>query len=136
MHRRSKIDFDGSSVWWRRASTANRAGTDSWHTQTECVLESIGVPRLTVRVRWLQLQRRTVERAAGADEWIGCDRVVVDGREIQTWDEAVPQEVTVADLGIDDLCLREHSRAIGVPGAIETEIVRDFRGAAQRPDHS
>jgi hypothetical protein len=107
---------------------SERSGSDAWHAQTEGVVEPIDLPRLTIRLRWLQLQRRTVERATGADEWIRCDRVVVGGREIQTWDEAVPQEVTVADLGIDDLCLREHSRAIDVPGAIETEVVRDSRG--------
>lgn len=107
---------------------SERARTDAWHVQTECVVEPIDVPRLTIRVRWLQLQRRTVERTTEVHEWVGCDRVVVDGREIQTWDEAVPHEITVADLGIDDLCLREHDRAIDLPGAVETEIVRDSRG--------
>jgi hypothetical protein len=78
------------------------SGTDSWHTQTECVLESLGTPRLTVRVRCLQLQRRTLERPSGTDEWLGCERLAVDGREMQAWDEAVPQDVTVADVAIDD----------------------------------
>ena len=102
---------------------SERSRTDAWHAQTECVLEPIDDPRLTVRVRWLQLQRRTVERAAGVDEWIGCDQLVVDGREMRAWDEAVPQELTVADLAVDELCLRENSRRIDLPGALVREVV-------------
>jgi hypothetical protein len=104
------------------------SGTDSWHTQTECVLESLGAPRLTVRVRCLQLQRRTLERPSGTDEWLGCERLAVDGREMQAWDEAVPQDVTVADVAIDDLCLREDARAIDLPGVVKTEIVHGSAG--------
>jgi hypothetical protein len=107
---------------------SERSGTDSWHTQTECVLESLGEPRLTVRVRCLQLQRRTLEQPSGTCEWLGCERLAVDGREMQAWDEAVPQDVTVADLAIDDLCLREDSRAMNLPGVVETEIVHASGG--------
>jgi hypothetical protein len=104
------------------------SGSDSWHTQTECVLESLGAARLTVRVRCLQLQCRTLEQPSGTDEWLGCERLAVDGREMQAWDEAVPQDVTVADVAIDDLCLREDSRAIDLPGVLKREIVHDAGG--------
>lgn len=107
---------------------SERSGTDSWHAQTECVLEPIAAPRLTARLRCLQLQRRTVERPTGMDGWVGCERLAVDGREVLAWDEAVPQEVTLADLAIDDVCARERSRAIDLPGAIETEVLHDSRG--------
>jgi hypothetical protein len=107
---------------------SERSGTDAWHAQTECVLEPIDAPRLTVRVRCLQLQRRTVEKATGVDEWIGCDRLVVDGREMRRWDEAVPQEVTVADVAVDELCLREDCRRIDLAGALAREIVHGAQG--------
>jgi hypothetical protein len=107
---------------------SERSGTESWHTQTECVLESRGAARLTVRVRCLHLQRRTLERPSGTDEWLGCERLAVRGREVPAWDEAVPQDVTVADLAVDDLCLREDSRPIDLPRVVETEIVLGSRG--------
>jgi hypothetical protein len=104
------------------------AGTDAWHAQTECVIEPIGDPRLTVRMRGLQLQRRTIEQAADSCEWHACERVVVDGRELSTWDEAVPQEVTVPGLSIDDLCTTEHIRTINLPRFVDNEVVLDSRG--------
>jgi hypothetical protein len=90
---------------------SEQGGTDAWHAQTECVIEPVGEPSLTVRLRCLQLQRRTI-----------------DGLELSTWDEGVPQEVTAAGLSLDDLYVCEHIRPFDLPGSVETEVVHDCDG--------
>ena len=107
---------------------ADGAAAEACHSQTECVIEPAGRPRLTVRLRCLQLQRRTVERPSGRDGWTPCDRAVVDGLELLTWDEALPQDIMASDLSLDELCGREHVRHIEVPAAVERELIHDASG--------
>ncbi len=61
-------------------------------SQTECILEPRTATELTVRVRFLQLRRRTVLAAPGFGE-VGSLRV--GGTEYVPWDEAAEHEHTV-----------------------------------------
>ncbi len=67
--------------------------------RTECVLEPGRAPSLTVRVRFLQAQHRSVEVPDGAGDaaaWVPTDRLAVDGTVWVPWDEGVEH---VVDLG-------------------------------------
>jgi len=66
-------------------------------TQTECVLECADDAEIEVAVRFLQLQRRTVQapapsQQAGSGEFSDVDSLRVDGSEFIPWDEAAECE--------------------------------------------
>jgi hypothetical protein len=68
---------------------------DAWRQRTECLLETTPGTRVRVQVRFLQVQRRQVQRRAGSG-WDPVDAHEVDGRTWLGFDEAVAHEVEVA----------------------------------------
>jgi hypothetical protein len=103
-------------------SLSDTNGGDSWYVQTECLVEPADTTLLTVKARCLHLQRRQVEVHTEA-HWRPCERVIANGREFLTWDEAVPGAVASPPLSVDALCRHEHAVAFDLPGAIERETV-------------
>ncbi|HXP19499.1 MAG TPA: hypothetical protein VN840_07620 [Streptosporangiaceae bacterium] len=72
-------------------------------SQTECLLECGDQARVLVRVRFLELQRRTVQEVMpGTGELRDVETLLIDGTEFSRWDEATEREqqvvATVADL--------------------------------------
>jgi hypothetical protein len=62
-------------------------------SQTECLLECGDDARLEVLVRFLRLQRRTVQsRVAGNGVMRDVDALTVAGKEFTSWDEAAERE--------------------------------------------
>ena len=101
-----------------RESVAGSA--DTWRQRTECLLEARASARLRVRLRFLQLQHRSVRRRGADGEFVEVGELEVDGQRHLTFDEAVPQEFDVA-VQLDDLDGREHTELITVPGGEDTE---------------
>ena len=93
---------------------------DTWRQRTECLLEAGGSARLGVRLRFLQLQHRSVRRRGADGEFTEVGALEVDGERHLTFDEAVPQEFDVA-VQVDELDGREHTALITVPGGEDTE---------------
>jgi hypothetical protein len=62
--------------------------------QTECLLEPHDNCRIHGRVRFLQIQARTVEKATDSDvaTFEGVESLEVDGETYVSWDEAVECE--------------------------------------------
>ena len=79
-------------------------GSEHWSARTECLIAPEAVSTLAVRIRFLQLQRRTVapSRREDGDESTGhgvsVDRLEVDGTTYAEWDEAVDRTVDMAGL--------------------------------------
>jgi hypothetical protein len=71
---------------------------DAWRQQTECLLEARGPAALQLRLRFLQLQHRSVQVPDGRDGFREIDALDVAGGRHLTFDEAVPREV---DLHVD-----------------------------------
>jgi hypothetical protein len=99
-------------------------------SQTECLVECADDAEITVLVRFLQLQRRTVhERSADTGQLRKVAALAVDGSEYTEWDEAAEREqqvtVTVAELISGD---RNVPFQVG-PGESAEEIT-DSAGAA------
>ena len=89
-------------------------------------------PRVRILLRFLHVQERTVERLEDG-ALVPTDELVVDGRSLLSWQEAVeselsppPYELVTAFDG--DTGLRVIS-TLDVPGSQETEPVRDHRGS-------
>jgi len=98
-----------------RDSVAGSA--DTWRQRTECLVEAGASARLRVRLRFLQLQHRSVQRRGADGEFVEAGELELDGQRHLTFDEAVPQEFDVA-VRLDD---PEHTELITVPGGEDTE---------------
>ncbi len=71
----------------------------SW-TQTEILIEPGASPRLTGKIRFLQLQRRTIEEAAGAS-FQPVASLECEGRLFTPWDEGVEREIDFSQSLLD-----------------------------------
>jgi hypothetical protein len=93
--------------------------------QTEVLLEARDDALVQVRVRFLQVQQRTVERAT-PDGWAPADSVLVDGQRVVAFDEAVPREAdllaTVAELRAG------RTMPLTAPGGTDVEPLRAADG--------
>jgi hypothetical protein len=110
-------------------SFADAAGSDPWFTQTECLADAPPAAELTLRVRCLHLQQRTVEERLSdrEDEWRPVDRLVVEGQPLVAWDEAVPCEFVLERLRLDGT--EPERRWTWDLGAAETvDLVHDGAG--------
>jgi hypothetical protein len=97
-------------------------------SQTECLLECRDDAEVRVLVRFLQLQRRTVQGVSPEDgELHELGTLYVDGTEYTSWDEAAEREqrstATIASLLAEDRNMEFH---IG-PGEVAEELL-DSRG--------
>src|SRR5258708_20971354 len=76
--------------------------TEPSASQTQCLVECGDDSRVEVLVRFLQLQRRTVEESTGSGKLREVPALTVDGIEHTCWDEAVERNghvgARVADL--------------------------------------
>lgn len=86
-------------------------------SQTECILEPKAATELTVRVRFLQLRRRTVLAAPGFGE-VGSLRV--GGTEYVPWDEAAEHEQEVS-VPLGELLSGAAEFPFSVPGGLDEE---------------
>jgi hypothetical protein len=95
-------------------------------SQTECLLECAAAAEVLVLVRFLQLQRRTVEAVSpgGGRE---VPELEVDGSVFTPWDEAVPREqrVTVA---VHRLLGADASTEFHIEAGESAEDLTDSRG--------
>ena len=101
---------------------------DAWRQRTECLLEVRQCARLWVRLRLLQLQRRSVRQHVADGEFVEVDEFEVGGERHLTFDEAVPREFDLA-VELAELAEREHVELIAVPGAEEIEPLGDTADA-------
>jgi hypothetical protein len=83
-------------------------------SQTDCLLDG-GEAELTVRIRFLQAQRRTVLDAAGVE----VESLQTDDASYVPWDEAVERHVDIS-VSLGELPCE---RAFEIPGGVEDESV-------------
>lgn len=72
--------------------TSVTGSADGWYQQTECLLEAAATAVLRVRLRFLHVQHRSVQRACGDDGFEPVDALTVDDHRYLTFDDAVPRE--------------------------------------------
>ena len=119
-----------------RSYCEQEQGSEAWMMQTECLVKANPSTRLTVKVRFLQLVQRSIGklRAPGREEPEGTepqldltDRLEVDGRIFQSWQEAIEREVTSAEL---DPVSPQFCTPIqfAFPAGREFEYLRDAQG--------
>jgi hypothetical protein len=98
----------------------------------QCLLRSGSEARVSVHLRFLQLQTRSVERATGeVPSFEPVDELTVDGRTWLRWDEAVEQEIELDPARLDDLGQRSSVVPVDVPGSETVEPLVDAGGTQQ-----
>jgi hypothetical protein len=118
--------------------TGVAGSADAWHQQTECLLEAGDDAVLHVRLRFLQVQHRAVERRTEDGGFAAVDALDVAGRRHLSFDEALPREFDAA-WPLVDLLAGERAVAVEAPGGAEVEplaeagrIVRTSRPVTAR----
>ncbi len=117
---------------------AGQTGSEASAMQTECLLKATPSTRLTVKVRFLQIVRRTIGRLStpGKQELDEVepdaefvDRLSVAGRVYQPWQEAIEREQTYTDLDPESL-ISSRSESFTFPAGKGFEYLCDERGQA------
>jgi hypothetical protein len=106
-------------------AAAEAGGSEPSAQQTECLVEAGEEPALHVKVRFLQVQARTVEAAVGGG-FRRAGSLEVDGEPLVGWDEGVEREVDAVAL-VGRLAA-EQAQPFALPGGEEVEPVRDRAG--------
>ena len=107
---------------WGRGHQRGRSA-DAWHQQTQCLLQAPDSATIHVRLRFLQLQHRSVEARGGGDpdgDFHERDVLDVDGQRHLTFDEAVPRELDIV-VQAGELRGDGHLAINKVPGGEEVE---------------
>ncbi len=118
-------------------SYSERDGSERWTARTECLVAPAMAPTLAVRLRFLQVQRRTIEAAPTGPHGRGADFVTVERFEADdttylAWDEAVERTIDLDELDLTEVPGRGHAETFGFPAGVETEVVSRADGAAAR----
>lgn len=112
-------------------------GSEAWTMQTECLIEGSSMTGLEVRVRFLQLVSRTVgqltmpmsELLPGeVPEFRLVDKLAVNDRVYQPWQEAVEREVILPVYNVEALGYRLVPDAFMFPAESLNEYLRDSSG--------
>jgi hypothetical protein len=105
-------------------------GSEPWAMQTECLVEPGEAPALHVRLRFLQVQSRIVEKAVNPDQDIfwPIESFEVDGRQLVSWDEGVKHELDHPEINITELLASEREVLLEIPAGREVELIREAGG--------
>ncbi|MET0502523.1 MAG: hypothetical protein ABW172_13445, partial [Candidatus Binatia bacterium] len=106
-------------------------GSEPWTMQTECLVEPGDVPVLDLKLRFLQVQARIVEKAVNAEQDIywPVESFEVEGRQLVSWDEGAEREVDYPGIDIAELPAAERAFQFDLPAGREVELIRDGAGA-------
>lgn len=119
-----------------------QGGTESWTMQTECLVQYTPATVLNVRVRFLHLlERQAAQLEAGChSDLASCGHeqfgtssshykpvpsLEVNGRRVQTWQEAVERSVSVPGLQLDQLGLESQRTSFSYPTSDSSEELLD-----------
>ena len=104
-------------------------GPERAFNRTEVVVAPGAEPTLDLRVRCLQVQRRSVEAAVSDDGFVAAESVIVDGTPLSAWDEALDHEVDVSDVDLRSLVGNPRTVPIELAERDGNELLRDAAGA-------
>ena len=108
---------------------ARSSGAERWSMCSEVIVDPGDRPRLTVRIRCLQLQHRDVESTPdGGTSFTPVDSLAIDGTTVVPWDEAVDREIDLDVLNLLPVAVEIHEHTFTLPSGVDVEVLRDHRG--------
>lgn len=112
-----------------RGSTGDgvAGSAEGWWQQTECLLEARETAAVHLRMRYLQLQAKSVEERRPDGSPVRVERLELGRRAELSFDEAVPHEVDVV-LAVGELLAGERRIAVEAAGGEYVEPLVDDHG--------
>ncbi len=113
---------------------ADLGGSEPWAMQTECLIEpefaGNTAPELDLRVRFLQVQARTIDESLDAEgsAFRPVETLEVGERTLVTWEEGVERRLDVTAIPLAELLAGERRIPIEVPAGQEVELVHAADG--------
>ncbi len=131
---RQRFNF---GVVYPRAYSEAQGGTDAWTMQTQCLVLGNFETSCLVRVRFLRLVTRSIGRlqapssepssvTEGAIEIV--DRLEVNGKAFQPWQEAVEETIEVTEFNLSSLVVQPMEWPFRLSAKQDREAVQDQSG--------
>jgi hypothetical protein len=124
-----------NQVRWQFGIVAPReynqsGGSDPWCMQTECLIDAGDGALIDIRLRFLQVQARTVEKKldAGRDLFMPVESLEIDGRQFVTWEEGVEREYDLRRHRLGEILACETVVPFTVPASRALELLGNKAG--------
>jgi hypothetical protein len=120
-----------------RSYSEAQNGTEAWIMQTECLVEGSSLTGIEVRVRFLQLTARSVGEVPAPGTEIHAvetprirmvEKLEVNGRTYQAWQEAIEREVMLPVCNVEALGHTPVSQSFSFLAEKEHELLRESSG--------
>ena len=131
---RQRFNF---GVVYPRAYSEAQGGIDAWTMQTECLVLGDAQTQCAVRVRFLRMVTRCIGKlrtpandlSSIADAAIeNVERLEVNGRTFQPWQEAVEEVIEVPEFNLSTLCAQPMPWPFQLSAKQEREAICDDQG--------
>jgi len=131
---RQRFNF---GVVYPRAFSEAQGGTDAWTMQTECLVLGNEGTRCLIRVRFLRLVERSIEKiltplsnlsSITPENMETVERLEVNENVYQPWQEAVEEEIQVTELDLSALAAQPMQWPFRLSAKQEREAIRDAGG--------
>lgn len=131
---RQRFNF---GVVYPRAYSEAQGGTDAWTMQTECVVVGSDQTRCQVRLKFLHMVSRTVEKSAPnfddstsekTSDFQRVESLEVEGQRFQAWQEAVEEEIEVAEVHLATLVAQPMQWPFRLAAKLQSEPIQDSNG--------
>jgi hypothetical protein len=104
-------------------------GSERWSARTECLVDPGTDPTLTVRLRCLQTQHRSIEGLTSDGTFKPVPYLEIDGILHIDWNEAIDRVIDVPPLGLLPHAESEHVVGFSFHGGHETEEIHGPAGS-------
>ena len=124
-------------VLYPRAYSALQSGSDASSMRTECLIEARSGAKLQVKVQFLQMIARSIGRlpspiselpADGLPEFQLVERLEVEGRIFQPWQEAIEREISLPLCDLSELAGQSFLQPFSFAAENRVEAIRDAGG--------
>jgi hypothetical protein len=123
-------------VVYPQAYSEAQGSTDAWTMQTECLVAGDDATQCAVRVRFLHMVARTIARAISSNEnsltrgetFEVVEKLEVDGKVFQPWQEAVEEEIEVPEFNLSSLTAQTMQWPFRLSARLEREPILDGSG--------
>jgi hydrogenase maturation protease len=125
-------------VIYPRAYSEAQGGTDAWTMQTQCLVQGSAESQCVVQVRFLRMVDRTIGKLRDTcNEFSSVkeadieevDRLEVNGKMYQPWQEAVEEDIEVTEFNLSTLALQPMQWPFRFSAKQEREPLLDECGA-------
>jgi hypothetical protein len=126
-----------SQIRWQFGVIAPKSVSEAdagerWFMQTEVLVDAGRESVIDVKLRFLRVQARTIEALVAGDsgepEYVPVESLTVDNRIITDWQEAIEEEIDLAEVPLAELVAGPRDIPLVFAAATSTEPITDATG--------